>query len=186
MGIVTIDRFHVAKLVGKKVDKERINLVKKLKKELEGDQESLEKIKGTMWPFRHHAHDLNEDQSQKLQELFKHSAPLKELYDLRESLYTIFENETLTKETAKIEIDAWIEKSNKHESFVSFIKTYRNFEDIILNYFTHRRSSGPVEGINNKLKVIKRRGYGFRNVFNFMKRMILDINYRSQLLGLAT
>lgn len=183
--IVTIDRFHVAKLVGEKVDKQRIKLTRKLKEELKGDDEALEKIKGTMWPFRHHAKDLTEAQAQQLDELFKYSDSLKQVYDLRESLYAIFEAQDLTKPTAKEAIDAWLEQAGTHEAFVGFIKTYRNFEDVILNYFTHRRSSGPVEGMNNKLKVIKRRGYGFRSVANFAKRVFLDINYKPELLGFS-
>ena len=45
-----------------------------------------------------------------------------------------------------------------------------------MNYFTDRISSGPVEGLNNKIKVIKRREFGFRNITNFAKRLFLDIN----------
>jgi len=50
--VVTIDRFHVAKLVGEKVDKRRKKLVAELKQNAQDDPETLEKIKGTMWPFR--------------------------------------------------------------------------------------------------------------------------------------
>ena len=57
--IVTIYRFHVAKLLGDKVDKERKKVVKKLKIEFENDDDKLESIKGTMWPFRHHSDDLS-------------------------------------------------------------------------------------------------------------------------------
>ena len=57
-----------------------------------------------------------------------------------------------------------------------------HFEENILNYFTNRISSGPVEGLNNKIKVIKRRGFGFRNIANFAKRLFLDINYKPILL----
>jgi transposase len=38
-GIVTIDRFHVAKLIGDKVDKERKKVIKRLKKEFEDDED---------------------------------------------------------------------------------------------------------------------------------------------------
>jgi len=108
---------------------------------------------------------------------------LKECYKLREELYKIFELEGISKEEAKEEIDEWCEKTNLFETkgfnpFTSFIKIYRNFEENILNYFTNRISSGPVEGLNNKIKVIKRRGFGFRNIANFAKRLFLDINYK--------
>ncbi|WP_162528385.1 transposase, partial [Microcystis aeruginosa] len=40
--------------------------------------------------------------------------------------------------------------------------------DEITAYFDNRTTQGTVEGINNKLKVIKRRGYGFRNFKNLV------------------
>jgi transposase len=39
----------------------------------------------------------------------------------------------------------------------------RRWIDEITAYFDNQTTQGTVEGINNKLKVIKRRGYGFRN-----------------------
>jgi transposase len=185
--IVTIDRFHVAKLLGDKVDKERKKVVKKLKIEFENDDDKLESIKATMWPFRHHRDDLSEDENNRLEKLFELAPSLKECYKLREELYEIFELEKISKEEAKEKIDEWCKKANLFETkgfnpFTSFIKTYINFEENILNYFTNRISSGPVEGLNNKIKVIKRRGFGFRNIANFAKRLFLDINYKPILL----
>ena len=111
---------------------------------------------------------------------------LKECYELREDLYGIFELELLKVE-AKEKIDQWCTRAETYKTkgfnpFTSFIETYRKYEENILNYFTHRISSGPVEGLNNKIKVIKRRGFGFRNISNFAKRLFLDINYKHTLL----
>ncbi|MEW6263586.1 MAG: transposase [Thermodesulfobacteriota bacterium] len=33
----------------------------------------------------------------------------------------------------------------------------------LLAYFKHRISTGPLEGLNNKIKVLKRQAYGFRD-----------------------
>jgi len=184
--VVTIDRFHVAKLLGDKVDKERKKVLKTLKKEFKNDDEQLERLKHTMWPFRHHPGDLEEDEKKRLECLFELAPTLKDCHQLREDLYAIFETEK-PKEDAKKTINEWIQKAEKYETkgfnpFTSFIETYHKYEDNILNYFTHRMSSGPVEGLNNKIKVIKRRGFGFRNVANFAKRLFLDINYKSTFL----
>jgi len=189
--IVTIDRFHVAKLLGDKVDKERKKVVKQLKLEFENDDDKLESIKGTMWPFRHHRDDLGKEGNEKLDKLFELAPSLKDCYNLREELYEIFELEGISKEDAKEKIDEWCKKADLFETkgynpFTSFTKTYRNFEENILNYFTDRISSGPVEGLNNKIKVIKRRGFGFRNIANFAKRLFLDINYKPLLLPSLT
>lgn len=185
--IVTIDRFHVAKLIGDKVDKERKKVIKELKKEFKNDEDQLMRLKHTMWPFRHHLHDLSDNEKNQLENLFELGPALKECYELRECLYKIFELKEISKKEAKEKIDQWCNNAEKYETkgfkpFNSFISTYRNFEENILNYFTHRISSGPVEGLNNKIKVIKRRGFGFRNIKNFAKRVFLDINYKPILL----
>lgn len=59
-------------------------------------------------------------------------------------------------------------------------KMVRWFGEVV-GYFDERTTSGTVEGINNKLKLIKRLGYGERNFSNFRLRSLLNwhftINY---------
>jgi len=50
-----------------------------------------------------------------------------------------------------------------------------NWQDEITNYFHHRYNSGFVEGLNNKIKVIKRRWYGLLNVKHLFQRLYLDL-----------
>ena len=76
---VTIDRFHVAKLLGGKVDKERKKIVKELKLKFKNDDDKLENIKGTMWLFRHHKKDLDEEGTNKLDKLFEISTFFKRM-----------------------------------------------------------------------------------------------------------
>lgn len=183
--VVTIDRFHVAKLIGTKVDNERKKVLNKIKKEFENDEKRLNKIKHTMWPFRHHEADLSDEEKIRLHNLFEEAPHLKECYDIRESLYKIFEK-NISKDTAEKRIDEWIGLAVKYKEkdnpFISFIDTYKTYKSNILNYFNNKCNSGPVEGFNNKIKVIKRRGYGFRNISNFAKRIFLDINLKPLLI----
>ena len=179
--LVTIDRFHLAKLIGEKVDKERKKVLNKLKKEHGENEVILESLKGTMWPFRHHPEDCTDEEATKIEGLFTIEPQLRVLRDHRENLYHIFEAQH-TKEEARGAITEWIEQAQSHDAFKGFIKTYREFEENILNYFMYRHSSGPVEGLNNKIKVIKRRCFGFRNITYFAKRIFLDVNYKPMLI----
>jgi transposase len=47
---------------------------------------------------------------------------------------------------------------------------FKNWRNEILNYFDHRVTNGFVEGMNNRIKVIKRMAYGYRNVDNLRRR----------------
>jgi transposase len=44
--------------------------------------------------------------------------------------------------------------------------------DSICNYFRTRTTSEPMEGINNRIQLIKRQAYGFVNFGNFRKRLL--------------
>ena len=55
--------------------------------------------------------------------------------------------------------------------------TIRRWIGEIIAYFDEGTTSGVVEGINNKLKLIKRRGYGFRNFDNFQLRSFLTWHF---------
>ena len=50
-----------------------------------------------------------------------------------------------------------------------------NWLDEIVNYFAERRSSGFVEGLNNKIKTLKRRCYGISRVTTLFQRLYLDL-----------
>ncbi|WP_283680400.1 ISL3 family transposase, partial [Lentilactobacillus sp. Marseille-Q4993] len=48
----------------------------------------------------------------------------------------------------------------------------QQYHDEIQNTFDHNYTNGPLEGTNNKIKLIKRSGYGFRNFFRFRVRVL--------------
>jgi transposase len=53
---------------------------------------------------------------------------------------------------------------------------FRNWRSEILNYFDYHITNGFVEGKNNRIKVIKRMAYGYRNVDNLRRRILLTNN----------
>lgn len=168
------DRYHVAKQYRDCADKLRRKERKRLKRELSEDE--YEAIKGTMWPFRKNRTDLTPDEAERLEQLFSHSPALKSAYTFREELTAIFEKD-LTKAEAVHEIEAWqsrVAKSNLScfDSFLGMLDTYM---DEITNYFLQRHTSGFVEGLNNKIKVLKRRCYGIFNLTHLFQRLFLDL-----------
>jgi Transposase len=58
----------------------------------------------------------------------------------------------------------------------AFIRTFEAWQEEILNYFDARQTSGPVEGINNKARVILKRSYGLKSADSLWTRLILDLN----------
>jgi transposase len=66
--------------------------------------------------------------------------------------------------------ELWLNRAQKIYSEVA--TTIRKHLDGICNYFRTRTTRGPMEGINNRIKLIKRQAYGFVNFENFRKRLL--------------
>ena len=66
-------------------------------------------------------------------------------------------------------------KRSKLNCFDSFLTTLKKWMNEITNYFVERYNSGFVEGLNNKIKVIKRRCYGIQNIKHLFQRIYFDL-----------
>ena len=153
--VIVIDRFHVAKLYRKAMDMLRKKELKRLRREL--TEEEYKELKGAMWILRRNKEKLTAEELEVLECLFKHSPLLEVTYNLCNALTEIFE-EDISKEKAKTKINNWKKQVDKSglSCFKTFIKSLDKFLYGILNYFTDRQTSGFVEGLNNKIKVIKK------------------------------
>jgi len=171
---VVADRFHVAKKYRDCADRLRKQEIRRLKQEL--SESEYEEIKGAMWPFRKCPADLSPEQQALLNRLFERSPSLQQAYTLREELTAIFE-QNLTKAEATDKIKQWQEQvaDSGLSCFKPFVTTLDNWLDEITNYFLNRETSGFVEGMNNKIKVLKRRCYGIFNLGHLFQRLFLDL-----------
>ena len=93
------------------------------------------------------------------------------MQELKEEFRKIYETSENPTE-GLLSISEWLAKSSI--VFTKSCQTIRNWFGEIISYFERRTTNGVVEGINNKLKLIKRRGYGFRNFRNFWVRSMLS------------
>ena len=171
---VVADRFHVAKKYRDCADQLRKQEIKRLKKEL--PEPEYEQIKGAMWPFRKSPDDLTPEEAALLERLFTHSPSLHQAYQLRDQLTAIFDQD-LTKAEATEQLREWQQRVSDRglTCFDSFLTMLENWMDEITNYFLNRDSSGFVEGINTKIKVLKRRCYGIFNLGHLFQRLFLDL-----------
>jgi transposase len=171
---VVIDRFHVAKAYRECADKLRKTALRELKQGLEKEEYKL--LKGTMWPFRRNAADLDPEQREAVALLLECAPDLRKAYDLREELSAIFDAKQ-SKESATRAITNWVDKVKRSglKCFDSFLTTLDNWLDEITNYFLDRQTSGFQEGFNNKIKVLKRRCYGITNISHLFQRIWLDL-----------
>src|SRR5512135_1642391 len=171
---VVVDRFQGAQSYHDSVDQLRKQALKRLQQEL--PEAEYEPLKGLMWLVRQDWTGLSEADQNRLLPLFDHSPALKPAYCLRQVLRGIF-NSPFTKARAIDAIEGWCEqvRASGLQGFNGFLTTVANWREEITNYFLQRQNSGFVEGLNNKLKVLKRRCYGLDSLKTLFPRLWLDL-----------
>jgi transposase len=166
---IVVDRFHFFAHLQKALDSCR----KALRRQFP-DTEELKNIK---WLFLRNRVNLAAKQREELDALLENPAYilLKETYEAKESFRAILE-EDITPKQADEKLTDWtismIKKDNKYLD--KFIKTLGNWYDYILNYFNGKWSNGMVEGINNRIKMIKRRAFGFEDFTSFRTKILVE------------
>jgi transposase len=172
------DRFHVMKQVTNELDEARKEAKREAgkMKSKKNKEKILAGISKNKYVLLKNKIDLIEKERKKLEEVYKVSQKLEEMHKLKEGFREVFEKNTDANSGLFALID-WMKKAVSY--FPKSCKTIRRWIDEITAYFDNRTTQGTVEGINNKLKVIKRRGYGFRNFKNFSLRCLLNWHFAS-------
>lgn len=163
------DRFHVMKNLTDQVSTARRTLQRT------ATPAEREQLKGCRWLLVKNAADLTAAEQAQLASLTEAVPLLGRLHELKEDFRSIFER-TREQATASIHLQEWIAavEASAVPSLSKFVGTLRHWWEAILNYFPERLNSGFVEGLNNKLKLIKRRAFGFRNFEHFRLRVLSE------------
>ena len=171
---LVIDRYHLAKLYRKPLDRVRIKEMQRIKRTI--DKEEYAELKGVMWILRKQHECLTEADKSKLELLYQYSPQLKRAHTYALKLTHIFNAKT-SRKSALAKIDRWINtvEHSDMRCFTQFITCLKKYKPYIANYFKSRKSSGFVEGLNNKIKVAKRRCYGIVKTESLFQRLFLDL-----------
>lgn len=166
---VVVDRFHVAKNLNECLDKARRDVQRHL------DKVTQQQVKGCRWSLLKPRERLNAKQQAKLRQVYDHCPHLRQLHLLKEEFRLIFDKIHDPKQAERFLL-AWRTKAEQCGSkyLVRFANTLRNWWDEILRYFQARVTNGFAEGINNHLKLIKRRGFGYTNHDHFKMRVVAE------------
>ena len=126
-------------------------------------------VKGSKFILLKNRVNFTDSEQIKLVPILRHSQRLKLAYELKEEFREIFET-CNTVDDGKSQLLTWLKKARS--VYCDVLTTIRNHLDGICNYFLSGTTSGVMEGINNRLKLIKRQAYGFVNFDNFRARLL--------------
>ena len=163
-----VDRFHVMKNLNEALTKARRAIQK------DADETTKEMLKGCRWLLVKNRENLTEEQQKKLTGMLEASSELKSCYELKEAFRDLF-NQNLTYQAAEKRLLRWIAKveATPFKALKSFVNTLRNWWEQILNYFDGRYNNGFAEGVNLKIKMLNRRGYGYRSFSSFRLHVLV-------------
>lgn len=168
---VTVDRFHVTKMVHEELNQARVDQKKTAEALNTQEKHKLfTGLKGSKYILLKAGADLSEKQKEKLEQVKSASPLVGIMHSLKEEFHQIFE-ESKDLGTGTLELIDWLKKAEPY--YKKSVKTIKRWLAEVVGYFERRTTNGIVEGINNKLKVLKRCGFGFRNFNNFETRALL-------------
>lgn len=153
--VIVIDRFHVMKLVNQSLNKIRLLL-------------GLRGLKNRSLLLKN-GKDLSQEEQVELENLLSQSVVLSIAYELKEEFREIYETSTTVTQGLR-KMEKWL--GYAQILFGETSETIRRHLKDICNYFISRTTSGVMEGINNKIKLILRQGYGFSNFEHLREKLL--------------
>ena len=153
--MIVYDRFHVMQHVNRELN----HLRKQMKVKFKGAPHLLWK----------HQEALDDAQRERLREGLKDHPCLAIAYELKEELYQLYET-ARTVHGAQRQLRRWLRIARLlyHDS-AAMIE--RHLEGVC-QYFANHTTSGITEGMNTRIKLIKRQGYGFPSFHHFRLRLL--------------
>jgi transposase len=175
---IIIDRFHIVQLVGRALGNARISLMKKM-----NDCHCREyKILKAYWRLFHkdsadleaarsvYLRGVNEYMTQQnaLDLIVKNHPQFEKVYDAYQDVFNALKEKNRERLTDVLE-----NYRRSGQNMDTAISTLKKNMTAVLNSVEYDFSNGPVEGINRRIKSLKRSCFGFRNLDNFRKRIAL-------------
>ena len=157
---ICFDPFHVVKLATDALDAVRRQIWQSTRRP--PDKTIAKTYKGARWVLLKNPGDLNANQTGTLREIKKSGGALWRAYQLKESLRAVFAGDLDTPTTNTL-LDRWCSKAQRSRipEFIKTARTIRKHRDGITAAIERGLSNGRHEGLNNKIRLIIRRAYGF-------------------------
>ena len=170
--IHVFDHFHVIKLYNEKLSAFRRELYRELT-----DAHERQLLKGTLWLLLKNPENLDDErnEAERLAAALDLNTPLTLAYYMKEDLRQLWQQPS--KAAARRFLDDWLRRADASDISMlkRFAATLREHKDGILAYYDCPISTGPLEGVNNKIRTLQRQAYGFRDP-TFFKLKILALH----------
>jgi transposase len=177
---LVFDHFHVIKLMNDKLTELRRELHREVTDLLQKDV-----LKGIRWLLVKNSGNLDEkrNERERLEEALRLNEPLAKAYYMKEELGLVWKQPDKT--TARVFLNDWIARAEVSgvRMLQKFAKTLAIHREGILAYYDHPISTGPLEAVNNKIKLMQRQAYGYRDIRFFTLKIYACHQMKYALVG---
>ena len=160
--VICVDPYHVVQLANKALDEVRRDYWNELRSL--GDQDAAKRFKDARWSLLKAPENLTDKQAATLTRLKAAGGEAWRAYTLKEAARAIFEH-GLSLQDVEVLIDRLLSRLSRSRlaPFVRLAKTIRKHRDAILAAIGLGINQGRTEALNNKVRLITRRAYGFHS-----------------------
>lgn len=160
---IVADRFHVVRLINQHF----LNVWK------QHDPEGR-KNRGLISLMRRHQWRLKDEQHAKLMSYLAEFPVLQALYVVKQKLIRFMLLKTLTARRAKRKLPRYLDllEALQDSPLRSLVRTLKSWMAPILAMWRFSKTNGITEGFHNKMEMMSRRAYGFRNFENYRLRVL--------------
>ena len=161
------DHFHVVKLMNEKLDD-----IRRLQYNMEKEVNKRKVLKRTRYLLLRNGADIfDKEYRTRLDNALDMNKPLSQAYYLKEQLREIWTQPD--KQAAETVMLDWVKQAreSKVPQLMKMADTIMAYRTSILAWYDYPISAGKIEGVNNKIKVMKRTAYGFRDERYFELRL---------------
>ena len=163
-----VDKFHLVRTLLKHQER-----VRKVAYRNSASPVHQQQIRSAYFLIRRRYDKMSDKEKQQLQELFLISRPLQEACEFKEAFMRWYDTPQRRYE-AERELDHLHDRLRGIPHLKRFSWVLDHWREEILNYFMLPYTNGFTEGMNNKIKTLKRQAYGFRNFNRFRARILTE------------
>ncbi|HHV37601.1 MAG TPA: ISL3 family transposase [Candidatus Cloacimonetes bacterium] len=166
---IVFDRFHLSQYVNRCLEKVR----REIQRDMPDDIRYIIK-KHTRWLILRREHNMTQWHIDRLEQLKHDNEQLFEAYLIKEDLLSIFDKD-VDRYAAKIMLTNWCNMASKspYQAYRTLAKSIRNKIHILLNWFVKHITNAKAEAVNNIIKTLIRRAYGYKD-FDYFRLKVLQ------------
>jgi Transposase and inactivated derivatives len=160
---IVVDHFHIIQDANRRIDQERLLL------------QDINKKKIPRYILTKNKEDLKSQETEFLSSIMKTYPELHMYYLTKERLRDMYKEKTKEEAEKQLRLIISTLTSTDDGELISWGRTLSRWSEYILNYWNNRSTNGFMEGMHNKMKLIKRISFGFKNKKVFIYKVMLSV-----------